>query len=260
MSREKDFTIELELYDYFETRKVVPIHIETMKSYKGSKDLIVHKTPYPEKVTIGEKIQLPELLTDIPRSILNRDAIGIVLGNTSFLDSTIIAKSSIGKNVKQVREYFYEFFGMEDHEIVPSQYWLYNNGISSNDFKTIFDPGWGFVKDKVISNLEYSMKDTVDILVYFSGEGTTINGKKVLLPYDADESKSTSFYPVEDLYRDLEAIQSMPDVGEVTLFMDVDFNNSSFTQNIVKVGDEPFDDKNDKKKKKKKKEKEKEKR
>ena len=32
----------------------------------------------------------------------------------------------------------------------------------------------------------------------------------------------------------LEAIQSMPDVGNVTLFMDVDFNNSSFAQNLVK--------------------------
>ena len=44
---------------------------------------------------------------------------------------------------------------MEDHEIVPSQYWLYNNGISSNDFRSIFDPGLGFIKNKITSNLEY---------------------------------------------------------------------------------------------------------
>ena len=60
--------------------------------------------------------------------------------------------------------------------------------------------------------------------------------EKSLLPSDADESKSTSFYRVKDLYKDLESIQSMPDVGDITLFMDVDFNNSSFSQNIVKIG------------------------
>ncbi|GIR30491.1 MAG: hypothetical protein CM15mP44_7740 [Candidatus Neomarinimicrobiota bacterium] len=66
---------------------------------------------------------------------------------------------------------------MDDHEIVPSQYWLYNNGISSNDFRTIFDPGLGFIKNKITSNLEYSLKDTVDLFIYFSGEGTTLMEK-----------------------------------------------------------------------------------
>tara|TARA_B100000035_G_scaffold177449_1_gene151327 strand:- start:164 stop:670 length:507 start_codon:yes stop_codon:yes gene_type:complete len=164
------------------------------------KDLVIYNSPYPDDIFIGQKFNQPELLSNIPQGFLSRDAIGIVLGNTSFLDSTIQVKSSTSNNVEQVREYFYQFFGMEDHEIVPSQYWLYNNGISSNDFRSIFDPGLGFVKNKIISNLEYSFKDTVDLLIYFSGEGTTINGEKVLLPSDADESKSTSFYPVKDLY------------------------------------------------------------
>ena len=33
MTRADDFTIELELYDYFETRKTVSIYVETMKTY-----------------------------------------------------------------------------------------------------------------------------------------------------------------------------------------------------------------------------------
>ena len=142
---------------------------------------------------------------------------------------------------------------MDDHEIVPSQYWLYSNGISSSDFRNIFDPGLGYVKNKIISNLEYSLKDTLDIFVYLSGEGTTINGDKVLLPFDADKSKSTSFYKVKDLYSDLEAIQSMPDVGNVTLFMDVDFNNSSFAQNLVKASEEPEEGKEKEKRRKRRK-------
>ena len=78
MSREKHFTIELELYDYFETRKLIPIHIETMKTYKGMEDLIVYKSPYPEDLSIGQKFIQPELLSNIPQGVLNRDAIGIV--------------------------------------------------------------------------------------------------------------------------------------------------------------------------------------
>ena len=234
MSRYEGFTIELELYDYFETRKVVPIYVETMKSYKGAKDLIVHKTPWPENIVIGQAVNKAELITNIPKSTLKRDAIGIVLGSPIFRDSTIIAKSSTKENVKQVRKYFYNLFGLNDHEIVPSQYWLFDNGISSNDFKTIFDPSVGHVKDKIISNLEYSQKDTVDLFVYISGEGTTFNGKKVILPFDANLSKSSSFYYVDDLYSNLSKIQAMPDVGEITLFMDVDFNNPAFVQNLEK--------------------------
>ena len=234
MSRHESFTIELELYDYFETRKVVPIFVETMKTYKGRKDLILHKTPWPENIIIGKEIDKPQLITNIPKSTLNRDAIGIVLGSPVFRDSTITAKSSTKENVKQVRKYFYNLFGLDDHEIVPSQYWLFDDGISSNDFKTIFDPSMGYVKDKIVSNLEYSQKDTIDLFVYISGEGTTYNGKKVILPYDANLTKSSSFYYVDDLYNNLSKIQSMPDVGEITLFMDVDFNNASFVQNLEK--------------------------
>ena len=75
----------------------------------------------------------------------------------------------------------------------------------------------------------------------------------MLLPFDADESKVTSFYKVKDLYSDLEAIQSMPDVGDITLFMDVDFNNSSFTQNLVKASEEQEEGKKKKKRKRKRK-------
>ena len=57
MSREKHFTIELELYDYFETRKIFPIHIETMKTYKSRKDLIVYKSPYPKNISTGQKFK-----------------------------------------------------------------------------------------------------------------------------------------------------------------------------------------------------------
>jgi hypothetical protein len=53
MSREDEFTIYLELYDYFETRKTIPIHLETMKKYKGADDLIIVETPYPVDLTVG---------------------------------------------------------------------------------------------------------------------------------------------------------------------------------------------------------------
>ena len=110
----------------------------------------------------------------------------------------------------------------------------------------------GYIKKKIITNLEYSEKDSLDLLIYFSGEGTTYNGQKVLLPYDANSNNSMTFFPLKDLYEDLSIIQNMSEVGNITLFMDVDFNNPAFEQNIIKKSD-MVDDKKKKKKKKKKK-------
>ena len=253
MTREDDFTVELEMYDYFETIKTISIYVETMKNYKGKQEMVVYETPFPKEISIGEKTIKPEIISDIPRASLDRETIGIVLGNPTFWDSTIVGKPSIHENVKQVREYFHNLFGMSDHDIVPSQYWLFNDGITSNDFKTVFDPDMGYIRKKVISSLEYSEKDSLDLMVYFSGEGTTHNGEKVILPYDADSTNSNSFFPVKRLYSNLANIQAIPEVGNVTLFMDVDFNNPSFTQSIVKQSDIVENPKKKKKKKKKKK-------
>ena len=146
LTRQDDFTVELELYDYFETRSTIPIYVEAMKTYKGKEELVVYDTPFPQDISVGERKFRPEIITDIPRVSLDRETIGIVLGNPTFWDSTIVGKPSIDDNVKQVREYFHDLFGMSDHDIVPSQYWLFNEGISSNDFKTIFDPNLGYIR------------------------------------------------------------------------------------------------------------------
>ncbi len=252
LSRENNFTIDLELYDYFETRKATSIFIETMKKYKGRDELVYHETPYPKDISIGEKSILPEIITDIPKASLDRETIGIVLGNPTFWDSTIVSRPSTVDNVKQVREYFHNLFGLSDYEIVPSHYWLFNEGITSSDFNTIFDPSIGYIKKKIVSNLEYSEKDSLDIIIYYTGEGTTYKDEKVLLPYDANTSNSTSFFSIQNLYDDLEKIQSMPEVGNVTIFMDVDFNNAAFSQNLVKKSDMEDESKKKKKKKKKK--------
>ncbi len=249
MTREDDFTVELELYDYFETRKTVPIYVETMKTYKGKKDLVFYDTPFPKDLTIGKEQVLSKIVTDIPRVSLDNETIGIVLGNSSFWDSTIVSKESTHENIKNVREYFHDLFGLSDYEIVPSQYWFFSDGISSSDFRTIFDPSMGYIKRKIVSNLEYSDKNNLDIIIYYSGEGTTYNGDKVLLPYDASLTKSTTFFSIRKLYSDLLDIKSMPEVGNITLFMDVDFNNPAFDQNLVKNIEETGKKKKKKKKK-----------
>jgi len=252
MTREDKFTVYLELYDYFETRKIVPLHLETMKKYKGSDDLIILETPYPDDLTIAEAPIVHELVTGIPEVDTDRDAIGIVLGNLNFWDKDIKGKISTTENVKMVREYFRSLFGMEDHAIIPSQFWFFNDGISSRDFQAIFDPDIGYIRKKIESSLDYTGNSELDLILYFSGEGTTFRGEKVLIPYDADTTKEYSFYPVKKMYRSLIKLQKFNHVGEITMFMDVDFNNSAFAQHIVKTD---ADEENGKKKKKKKKKK-----
>ena len=254
LSRADNFSVNIDLYDYFETRKTETIYIETMKKYKGKKDLIVYETPYPSQVVVSEKSIRDELLLEIPRVSLERETIGIVLGNPTFWDSSIVSKPSVITNVKKVRSYFYDLFGMENHDIIPSQYWFFNDGITRNDFKAVFDPNLGYVRKKITASLEYSGNDSLDLILYLNGEGTTINGDKVLITYDATLSKVNSFYYIKDLYENLSEIQNIPEVGNITLFMDIDFNNKSFPQNIIKPGD-LVDDKKKKKKKRKKKKK-----
>ena len=255
MSREDKFTVYIELYDYFETQKTIPLHLETMKKYKGADDLIIVETPYPDDLTVGAAPIIPELMTGIPKGSTERGTIGIVLGNLDFWNPEIPGKSSTSDNVRMVREYFHDLFGMEDHAIIPSQFWLFSERISSRDLQAIFDPDLGYLRKKIESNLDYSGQKSLDLILYYSGEGTTFRGEKVLIPYDADLKNQYSFFSINKLYSNLIEIQKMEEVGEITLFMDVDFNNSAFQQYIVKTSAEEEDPKAKKKKKKKKKKK-----
>ena len=137
MTRENNFSVNIDLYDYFETKKTVTLYIEAMRKYKGKKDLVLYKTPYPENIIVSEKLVVSDLVKEIPQVTLSRETIGIILGSSTFWDSSIVSKSSIKTNVKQVRNYFHDMFGMENHDIIPSQYWFFNDGITRNDFKEV---------------------------------------------------------------------------------------------------------------------------
>ena len=246
MSREDRFSVFFDVYDYFETRKTIPIHLETMKIYKGVKDLKAFETPYPDEVTTGFPTMDHELAIGIPRVSLDREVLGIVLGNRKFWDPNISGKLLTDGNVKIVRDYFHKLYGLEDHSILPSQYWFFNDGISSKEFHGIFDPDLGYIRKKIESSLEYAGQSSLDLILYFSGEGTTFNGEKCLIPFDANIKNDYSFYSINEMYKNLAELQEMPSVGEITLFMDVDFNNSAFDQNIRKVVKEEDNPKNKK--------------
>ena len=77
-----------------------------MKNYKGKEEMVVYETPFPKEISIGKKTIKPEIISDIPRASLDRETIGIVLGNPTFWDSTIVGKPSIHENVKQVKSIF----------------------------------------------------------------------------------------------------------------------------------------------------------
>ena len=255
MSREEKFTLYLELYDYFETRKTIPLYLETMKHYKSPEEMVVYETPYPSDLIISKEINTSELATNIPEASVGNDILGVVLGNRIFNDPKIESPQSTGEDVKLIRKYFKDLFNLEDHSIIPSQYWLFDDGITSDEFSTIFDPDFGYIKKKIITLLEYSEKESMDLMLYYSGEGTTYKKEKVLIPYDADSNKEHTFFPISKIYENLARLQKMKQVGEITLFMDVDFNNKSFEQNIAQIAEE--DDKKKKKKKKIKKKKKK---
>lgn len=251
MSREPQFTVYFELYDYFGTRKTIPIHLETMKLYKGADELVTLQTPYPEFLKIAPKSPLNDLSKNIPLVQTEREAIGIVLGNPEFWEPSIDGHASTESDVKMVRKYFQQLYGMDNHTILPSQYWFFNDGISSRDFQAIFDPDLGYIRKKIESKVKYSGVKSLDLILYYSGEGTTHHGEKVLIPFDADPTNDYSFFTLKEFYENLSGIQQLREINDITIFMDVDFNHPAFKQNLKEA--ESDDTKNSKKKKKKKK-------
>ena len=253
-TRENQFTVYFDIYDYFETRKTIPVHLEVMKNYKISSQLKAYTMPFPKEIEPFKMSQVSDLERDLPKVKTNRETVGIVFGNQKFGDRDISGKNSIDENVRMVRNYFHELFGISNNRIVPSQYWFFNNGVYRRDFSAVFNPDNGYVIDKIESGLSYSGADTLDLIIYYSGEGTTINGEKCLLPFDANINDEYSFFPLSELYASLSEIQKMKQVQNITIFMDVDFNNPAFKQNLAVVIDDSDDKKKKKKGKKKKKE------
>ena len=227
-SKEEEFSIYFDTYDYFGVKKIIPIHLKTMTHYKGVKDLATYDVPMETFVQPGMKEEKHTLLQNIPSAKTDRDVVGVVLGNQAFWSKKIHGKSSAKENVKLVRKYFGDLLGVKDHMLYPSQSWTFDDGISKVDLYDTFDPDFGYIRKKMESSQKYSQSDSIDLIIYFSGEGTTIDGEKCLIPLDADQYRVSSFYPVSQLYASLNELKKLEYVGNITLFMDVDFNNPSF--------------------------------
>ena len=117
MSREEKFTLYLELYDYFETRKTIPLYLETMKHYKSPEEMVVYETPYPSDLIVSKEINTSELASNIPEASVGNDILGVVLGNRNFNDPKIKSPQSTGEDVKLIRKYFKNLFNLDDIQI-----------------------------------------------------------------------------------------------------------------------------------------------
>ena len=249
LAKKDRFTIYFDTYDYFDVRNTIPMHLETLKHYKGKDDLEAIDVAIADFSPPAQKPKDHKLLINLPNANLSREMIGVVIGNKQFWTEKIPGNISSEEDVKIVRKYYNKLLGMKNHQMIPSQFWLFENGVTINNFNEIFNPNLGFIKDKIQSVVEYSNLDTIDLMLYYSGEGTTIAGDKCIIPYDADKNKIHSFFKIKDLYSMLNEINKIDNIGDIFVFMDVDFNNSAFKQNLktAEVG------KKKKKKKKKKK-------
>ena len=250
LAKEDRFTVYFDTYDYFDVRKTIPIHLEVLKHYKGKDDLEAIDVPVSDFEPPGQLPKDHKLLTELPEVNVSRDIIGIVLGNKQFWTEKIPGNQSSEEDVKIVREYYNKLFGIKNHQMIPSQFWIFDNGVTINNFNEIFNPNIGFIRNKIQSVVEYSKIDTIDLMLYYSGEGTTIAGDKCIIPYDADRNKIHSFFKIKDLYSMLHEIEKIDNIGDIFVFMDVDFNNSAFDQNL-KAAQLVTDEKKKKKKKKK---------
>ena len=80
LAKEDRFTVYFDTYDYFDVRKTIPIHLETLKHYKGKDNLEAIDVAVSEFNPPGQLPEDHKLLSGLPDANVNRDIIGIVLG------------------------------------------------------------------------------------------------------------------------------------------------------------------------------------
>ena len=140
--------------------------METLKHYKGKANLEAIDVPVSDFKPPGQLPEEHRLLSDLPDVNVSRDMIGVVIGNKQFWTEKIPGNQSSEEDVKIVRKYYNKLLGMKNHQMIPSQFWLFENGVTINNFNEIFNPNLGFIKDKIQSVVEYSNLDTIDLMLY----------------------------------------------------------------------------------------------
>ena len=223
---EKDqFAIKFKTVDYLDNETVHQVDLELMNHYRSKKSLIsqeigaVNSNPYPIKV--GEV----DVEKNIPIGKRNVNNMAIILSIDDYEDTDLNISKYSGRDGQIFRLYMQNLFGMDDYQLYPSKIWQMENGPSKSDFRKVFDPHQGVIRNRVISSSKYSDVNFVDINVFYSGLGVWLNNKPYIIPQDGKKIDPLSYVSIEELLNSLSLLSVLKNIRSITVYLDVKYIN-----------------------------------
>jgi len=233
-SSERDhFTIPITSTDYLGVEREHMIELELMKHYRGPKELTSYPIgtmvvdPYPEEMSEVD------VESHIPIGKRNSNALAIVFGIETYDDAHLPNVEFANRDVKFMRTYLQNTFGMDDYQVIPSKIWQMEGGPTLDDLNATLDPHQGDLRHRIVTSNKYSGVESLDIYIYFNGLGKHSNGKPYLLPKDANPNREVSQYGLEEFLTHLSMVSVLNTVRSITVILDIKWINKPNETNGV---------------------------
>lgn len=219
------FSIPIKSTDYLGIEREHMIELELMKHYRGPKELTSYPIgtmvvdPYPEEMSDVD------IENHIPIGKRNSNALAIVFGIESYDNPTLPKVQFANRDVKFMRAYLQNTFGMDDYQVIPSKIWHMESGPTLDDLNATLDPHQGDLRHRIVTSNKYSGVESLDIYIYFNGLGKHSNGKPFLLPKDANPDRDVSQYGLEEFLSHLSMVSVLNTVRSITVMLDIKWVN-----------------------------------
>lgn len=224
-SRQSHFTIPIVSTDYLGIEQNHEIELRLEKKYRDPMNMSVYPIgtltvdPYPDEMSSVD------VENHIPLGKRNPNALAILLGIESYDNFTLPKVMFANRDIKFMRSYFQNTFGLDDFQIIPAKPWQMDGGPTLDEMNALFDPHKGDLRKRISTSHLYSGVDKLDIYIYYNGLGKHINGKPYLLPKDANPSREISNYSLEFLLKNLSEVSVLDRVQSITVLLDIKWVN-----------------------------------
>jgi len=224
-SNRNHFSIPIKSTDYLGVEREHMIELELMKHYRGPKELTSYPIgtmvvdPYPEEMSDVD------IENHIPIGKRNSNALAIVFGIETYDNPTLPEVQFVNRDVKFMRTYLQNTFGMDDYQVIPSKTWHMEGGPTLDDLNATLDPHQGDLRHRIVTSNKYSGVESLDIYIYFNGLGKHSKGKPYLLPKDANPDRDVSQYGLEEFLTHLSMISVLNTVRSITVMLDIKWMN-----------------------------------
>ena len=225
LSKENNFSIDLEITDYLGNTNPVRLDLETMRQYRSPANLTAQSIGTDNVDYYPDELGEVDVDRRVPLGRKNPNALAIILATEFYDDLNYKPLNYASRDSEVIRKYFKQTFGLSDFQLMPSKTWQMEGGPTGNDLINIFDPFQGDLRKRIITAEKYSSIEEVDIYLYYRGYGEWINGNPFLIPKDVKANRNVSKYSLEDLLENISTLCVLKNIKSVTIFLDITYIN-----------------------------------